>query len=127
MIDIFTDGRIVRDEDRSLEFIVRADSLDENLSQARFHAVYGSVEDPQRRAKGAFSYLRFRRTASHSALAFQPVAAILTEFLQREVVKKECRGAASAPVAIFDRFCLGLGRRTGRIFHSCRLLYLPRK
>jgi len=52
MIDIFTDGRIVRDEDRSLEFIVRADSLDENLSQARFHAVYGSVEDPQRRAKG---------------------------------------------------------------------------
>ena len=44
---------MVRDEDCSLGFIFRAESSEENLSQARFHVVQGSVEDPQRRAKGS--------------------------------------------------------------------------
>ena len=43
---------MVRDEDRGLGFIFRGESLEENLSQARFHVVQGSVEDPQRRARG---------------------------------------------------------------------------
>jgi hypothetical protein len=64
---------------------------------------------------------------SQSALAFQPVAALLTEFLQREVIRKECRGPAGAPVAIFGRSCQGFGRPTERIFHSWRLLYVPQK
>jgi len=52
MIDIFSAGRMVCDEDRGPGFIFRAESSEENLSQAWFHVVQGSVEDPQRRAKG---------------------------------------------------------------------------
>jgi len=43
---------MVRDEDRSQGFIFRAESSEENLSQAWFHVVQGSVEDSQRRARG---------------------------------------------------------------------------
>ena len=43
---------MVCNKHRGLGFIFRGESSEENLSQARFHAVYGSVEDPQRRAKG---------------------------------------------------------------------------
>jgi len=43
---------MVRDEDRSPGFIFRAESSEENLSQARFHVVQGSVEDLQRQARG---------------------------------------------------------------------------
>ena len=43
---------MVRDEDRGLGFIFRGESSEENLSQARFHVVQGSVEDPQRQARG---------------------------------------------------------------------------
>jgi hypothetical protein len=57
----------------------------------------------------AFSHFRFRWTESHFSPAFQPVAALLAELLQSEVVKKECRRAAGAPAAIFDRSWLGFG------------------
>jgi len=52
MIDIFTAERMVRDEDYSPGFIFRTESSEENLSQAWFHVVQGSVEDLQRLAKG---------------------------------------------------------------------------
>jgi hypothetical protein len=52
MIDIFTAGRMVCDEDCSPGFIFRAESSEENLSQAWFHIMQGSVEDPQRRVQG---------------------------------------------------------------------------
>jgi len=70
------------------------------------------------RCNRALLYFLFRWMGSDSALAFQPVAAFLTELLQREVVKKECHGTAGASVAIFDCSGLGFGRPTGRIVHS---------
>ena len=69
------------------------------------------------------SHLRFCWTGSHFTLACQPVAAVLTEFLQCEVIIKERPGAAGAPVTIFHRSWLEFGRPTGRIFHPRPLLY----
>ena len=79
-----------------------------------------------RTGERARSHLGFRWTGNQFALAIQPVATLLTELLQREVVIKEYRGAAGAPVAIFDRSCLGFGQRTRRIFHVEYPLYSPR-
>jgi len=74
----------------------------------------------------ALSHLRLRWMGGQSAFAFQPIAAIQTELLQRKIVREECRGAAGTPVTIFHCACLDFARWTGEMVHSWCLLYSPR-
>jgi hypothetical protein len=66
---------------------------------------------------GIRSHFQFRRTGSECALAIQPVTALLAELFPREVVIKEYRRTAGAPIAILYGSCLGFGQLTRQSVH----------
>lgn len=70
-----------------------------------------------RKGMGIRSHFQFRRTGSECALAIQPVTALLAELFPREVVIKEYRRTAGAPIAILYGSCLGFGQLTRQSVH----------
>jgi len=70
-----------------------------------------------RKGMGIRSHFQFRRTGSECALAIQPVTALLAELFPCEVVIKEYRRTAGAPIAILYGSCLGFGQLTRQSVH----------